>query len=93
MSSFAPEIVPDPIDERIRSVFAAVLKIDGTSLGEHTHLTRDLSVDSLDALELALRIQDSFGIELDEGDFASFTSYGEVVGCVRKVMARELPQN
>lgn len=79
--------VSDTVDETMRGIFAAVLKIDGASLEASTHLTEDLAVDSLDALELALKIQDGFEIELDEKDFTKFTSYGEVIACVRALLA------
>ncbi|MEA2694484.1 MAG: Phosphopantetheine attachment site [Acidobacteriota bacterium] len=86
MATNARLVVADPVDLKVRGIFAAVLKIDGANLKESTDLTADLAVDSLDALELALKIQDGFGIELDEKDFALFTSYGEVLACVREVM-------
>jgi len=83
------EMVADPVDEKVRRIFASVLKIDAASLAENTNLNADLAVDSLDALELALKIQDGFGIELGEKDFARFTSYGEVLACVRQAEGRE----
>lgn len=76
------------VDATVREIFAEVLKIDGSTLDGQTRLVEDLAIDSLDSLELAVRIQDSFQVEMDEQDFARFTTFGQVVGCVREVLAR-----
>ncbi len=75
------------VDQVVREVFASILQIDPESLEDSTHLVNDLAVDSLDALELALKIQERFGIQLDEDEFARFTTYGEVVACARDNVA------
>jgi acyl carrier protein len=76
------------VDAMVREVFEQVLKIDGSTLDGQIRLVEDLAIDSLDSLELAVRIQDSFQIEMDEQDFARFTTFGQVVDCVREVLAR-----
>lgn len=78
----------DSVDLTVRRVFGSILQIDAASLHEDTHLVNDLAVDSLDALELALKIQESLRIELDEEEFAKFTTYGEVLACARENVAR-----
>jgi acyl carrier protein len=76
------------VDAMVREIFEQVLKIDGSTLDGQIRLVEDLAIDSLDSLELAVRIQDSFQIEMDEQDFARFTTFGQVVDCVREVLAR-----
>lgn len=75
------------VDRTVREIFASVLQVDGASLEDGTHLVDDLAVDSLDALELALKIQERIGIQLEEEEFARFTTYGEVVACARDNVA------
>lgn len=78
----------DSVDQTVRGAFARILQIDASSLHEGTHLVNDLAVDSLDALELALKIQESLRIQLDEEEFAKFTTYGEVLACAQENVAR-----
>lgn len=85
-----PSVAANPVsvDQTVRDVFAHVLQIDGASLHEGTHLVNDLAVDSLDALELALKIQERLQIQLDDEDFSRFTTYGELLAAVHDNVAR-----
>lgn len=76
------------VDATVRGIFAEVLKIDGATLDDRTRLVEDLAIDSLDSLELVVRIQDNFQVEMSEQDFTRFTTYGQVVDCVREILAR-----
>jgi acyl carrier protein len=78
----------DEVDRGVRSIFTSVLKVQGESLDTDTLLIEDLSVDSLDALDLVVKIQDVFNLELSEQEFSRFTTFGQVVACVREAILR-----
>lgn len=76
----------------IRRIFATELEYTGTVDPEH-HLQRDLNVDSLNAVILAVGLEDHFRVRLTQEDTAGITTVGSlmvrVAECVRA--AREEP--
>jgi acyl carrier protein len=80
--------VEDRLYGRIREVIAAQL---GLELGEVTRdaiLTDDFGVDSLDILELILRLEASFDIQIPDNALARVRTVGDVEGFVlQKVSA------
>lgn len=82
------QVEPSSVEEAVRGIFANVLQLDPASLDGGTRLVDDLAVDSLDALELALKIQEVLGIQLEDEEFARFNTYGEVVACARETLGR-----
>ena len=87
------QVGANSVDQAVRRVFAQILQVDAESLESETHLVNDLAVDSLDALELALKIQESLRIQLDEEAFAKFTTYGEVVTCAQQLVTQEIAES
>jgi acyl carrier protein len=78
------------IENRIAKVVATVLKVEPAKLSAETDLIEDLKADSLDALEIAIGLQDTFGIELKEHEFTQFRKFGQIVKAVmeaRSVLA------
>lgn len=76
----------------IRRIFATELEYPGTVEPEH-HLQRDLHVDSLNAVILAVGLEDHFRVRLTQADTAGITTVGSlmvrVAECVRA--ARQEP--
>jgi acyl carrier protein len=76
------DVSPAATECRLRRVVAEVL---GTSEGAITgsiSLVDDLAVDSLDLLELALRIEETFDVSLPERLLAAVRTYGELAALV-----------
>jgi acyl carrier protein len=78
------------IEDRIKRLLISRLRIDsevlassdaGTSL-----LGQDIGIDSMEALALAVAIEEEFDIEVDDGDFttALFETIGSVADYVRR---------
>lgn len=64
--------------QRIRAFVAAHLDIPADRLTDRVLLGEELAVDSLAAIELAMALEDEFGITLTEDVMASVHTYGEL---------------
>lgn len=66
------------------------LLVDGNTINEHEeiketqHLETDLGMDSLDAVEFIMAIEDEFDIELPDDESEALTTVGSVVELVNK---------
>lgn len=76
----------------IRRIFTTELEYTGTVQPEH-HLQRDLFVDSLSAVILAVGLEDHFRVRLTQADTVGITTVGGLVARVaeRVHAAREEP--
>jgi acyl carrier protein len=77
------------VEGRARLEVSRVLKIDPALLKAETNLISELHVDSLDALEIGVRLQDEFGIDLDENDLRRFVTFGEIVSSIENALKIE----
>lgn len=76
-----PTVLPSTVDkERLRSLIAEVLDVDTVEVTDHAHFADDLEVDSLLALEIAVRLEKEYGVKVAETDMSSITT---VVGTHR----------
>ena len=52
-------------------------EVDESKLGRDTRFKEDLSMDSLDMIELAMYLEETLGIDLDKGDIREAKTLGE----------------
>lgn len=52
--------------KKLKTIFEEVLDIDPGTVKEETYVIRDLNAESIDLLELAVHINEKFGIEADD---------------------------
>jgi acyl carrier protein len=78
------------VEDRIRHLLVSRLRIDSEVLAGSDARTcllgRDIGIDSMEALALALAIEEEFDIEVDDGDLttALFETIGSVADYVRR---------
>lgn len=72
------------IEQRLRAVAAHHLDVDPARLVLTTRLGQDLCVDSLDAVELTMVLEDEFDIALPEQLVADIRTYGDIVALVQE---------
>jgi acyl carrier protein len=78
------------VERRVRKVAATHLDLDPDRLLPGARLGEDLCVDSLDAVELTMMLEDEFDIALPDRLVAGVRTYGDVVTMVRtQVEARK----
>jgi acyl carrier protein len=71
------------VELRVRKVAATHLDLDPGRLLPGARLGEDLCVDSLDAIELTMVLEDEFDIALPDRLVAGVRTYGDVVTMVR----------
>jgi len=68
--------------ELVRRVLAAEFELDAASIDEATHLVDDLDLDSVDAVALAVRLEEETDLTLEEEALKAMRTVGDVVGAV-----------
>ncbi len=68
---------------RVQRIVADILDAPVEEVAPEAHLERDLGADSLDYVEIAMRLEDEFGIQVDE-DAAPMVTVREVVQYVEE---------
>jgi acyl carrier protein len=79
---------PTAVERRVRRVVAEQLGVDAEELTPEVSLSDDLAADSLDFVELGLRLEDEFGIEVPATVIDEVRTYRNLVDCVQ-ALARE----
>ena len=69
----------ESIDEVVKAIIVAELRVDVAQLTSATHLMKDLGADSLDALNIALRLEERFKIKIPDEAIPRFLTVGDIV--------------
>jgi acyl carrier protein len=75
----------DPID--LRDLVGDVLDVDPDAITEDVHFIRDLGVDSLLALELAVTLERQYGVKIESHEMAEI----ETMTDVRALLQSKIP--
>ena len=74
--------------ELVRRVLAAEFELDAAAIDEATHLVDDLDLDSVDAVALAVRLEEETDLALEEEALKALRTVGDVVGAVHGRLGR-----
>ncbi|MGE5467982.1 MAG: acyl carrier protein [Ignavibacteria bacterium] len=72
---------------KLQAVFAEVFEIDRARVTPEASLFEDLDLDSIDAVDLAIKLQEMTGKRIKPEDFKSVRTVGDVIGNVRALLA------
>jgi len=75
--------VRESLDELVRTVVARHLQVSPTTLTARTHVHRDLELDPLDLVLIALRIEGLEGMEFPIARLERVRTIADLVGIVR----------
>ena len=70
--------------EKIKEVMINTLNCDEEKIVPEASLAEDLSIDSLDAVELAMALEEEFGIKIPDAELENLKTVQNVVDCVAK---------
>ncbi|MCB5188035.1 acyl carrier protein [Methylobacillus caricis] len=73
--------------DRLKTIFEDTFEVDTQSITMETHLFQDLDLDSIDAVDLAIKLQTMTGKRIKPEDFKSVRTVGDVVATVRTLLA------
>lgn len=65
--------------EKLIGIIEEQLSVEGMEITENTRFKEDMSADSLDLFELAMAIEEAFGVEIPSEDLESITTVGSIV--------------
>ena len=72
------------IFDKIKDIIVEQLQVDEAEVTMDTNLMKDLSADSLDAVEIIMAIEDEYGIEIPDEDAEKFQSVADIVKYVEE---------
>jgi len=79
----------ESIEDAVKNIVVAELRVDRNQLGPTTHLMKDLGADSLDALNIALRLEETFKIKIPDDAIPKFLTIGDIVRGVNEHISAE----
>jgi len=79
----------ESIEDAVKSIIVAELRVDRNHLGPTTHLIKDLGADSLDALNIALRLEEQFKIKIPDDAIPKFLTVGDIVHGVNEHLSAQ----
>jgi acyl carrier protein len=65
--------------EKLIEIIEEQLNVEGMEITENTSFKDDLEADSLDLFELAMAIEESFGVEIPSEELENITTVGSVI--------------
>ena len=74
------------IESTIRRILADEFEVDASKLKPETNLFTELDLDSIDAVDLVVRLQQETGKKVNPEDFRQIRTLGDVVTAVAKLV-------
>ncbi|BBM01212.1 acyl carrier protein [Microbulbifer sp. GL-2] len=74
---------------KLTEILVEMFEVDEADITEEAHLSDDLDIDSIDAVDLIVRLKEVTGKKIAPEEFKSVRTVGDVVGAIEKVMAEK----
>lgn len=71
--------------EKLQQVIADVLDIDKTQITPETTFVQDLGADSLDIMEIIMRLEDEFGVHVPDETIQSIVTVKDAEEVIKKL--------
>ncbi|CAM2140556.1 Acyl carrier protein 2 [Pararobbsia alpina] len=75
--------------ERIRAIFKENFDIDPATVTPQAHLFEELDLDSIDAVDLAIKLQEMTGRRIKPDEFKAVRTVGDVIAAVESLLAEQ----
>lgn len=77
----------DEILQRLREILLHAFEIEPERVQLQTHLFKDLDLDSIDAVDLAIKVQELTGKRIKPDEFKNVRTVADVVQTVQGLLA------
>jgi len=81
-------ISDEEILDKLREVLRDTFEIDPSRVTPSAHLFTDLELDSIDAVDLAIQVQEMTGMRIRPEDFKTVRTVGDVIATVHSLLRR-----
>jgi acyl carrier protein len=71
------------LQEKVIKLVSEATKMDSANINLNTSFVDDLNLDSLDMVELMMKMEDEFGVEIPEDETENLKSIGDVVSYLK----------
>ena len=65
--------------EKVQAILAKQMRLDAAKITLESRIKKDLGADSLDILQLLMRLEDQYGVVIPDKALATFTTVSDVV--------------
>jgi acyl carrier protein len=89
-SAIGLEALRERIEPQLRSVVADALGVEPVDLTKDTSLLEDLAADSLDVLDVLVRVEEAFDVIVPEREIAACVTYGDLAATTTALIACRL---
>ncbi|SHF35831.1 acyl carrier protein [Microbulbifer donghaiensis] len=79
----------DEILSELTGILVEMFEVDAADVSVDAHLSDDLDIDSIDAVDLIVRLKELTGKKIAPEEFKSVRTVGHVVEAIQKVMAEQ----
>ncbi|MCR5179688.1 MAG: acyl carrier protein [Bacteroidaceae bacterium] len=70
------------IESKVKDIIVDKLGVDAAEVSAEKSFTSDLGADSLDTVELIMKLEEEFGIQIPDEDAEKITTVGEAVAYI-----------
>ena len=78
----------DEIFTKIKDVLVKEFSIDASKLTPDAKLVEDLDLDSIDAVDLVVRLQSVIGCKVEPDDFRQIRTLQDMVDAIEKIVSK-----
>lgn len=73
--------------EKVKETMVNTLGCEEEKITMEASISEDLEIDSLDAVELVMALEEEFGIKIPDEELGKMKTVSDIVGCVEKYQA------
>lgn len=74
----------DNMFDKVQAILARQLRLDAEKITPESNIKRDLGADSVDILQLLMKVEDMYGIVIPDEALANFETVQDVVSYLEK---------
>ncbi len=79
-----PQIMPTEIEQMIYGFVSSHFGLSSASLSGETSFKEDLEADSLDIVEMTIRVEEAFGVTIDDDEVVNLETISDVIALIEK---------
>ncbi len=73
--------------EQVKQIMVSTLACDEDKITPEATIKEDLSIDSLDAVELVMALEEEFDVKIPDEELPNLVTVNDIVDCVAKYKA------